>query len=865
MLLVIATAMNAQGAFVPGDILVQLAKGTEPTTIVKDVEQEVGQFTGFHLVKEVSAPMRVWLYRFNGDAAATRDMLRVLRTVSGVQVAQVNHVVTERIVPNDPFFGQQWFHQQAQDHDIDSDLAWDITTGGLTVFGDEIVVCVVEPSGTSYTQADIVDNHWVNTDEIEGNGIDDDGNGYVDDYNGWDINGTDNIGNGNHGTSVSSMVGGKGNNGLGVVGVNWDVKIMQVDMNGVSEANVIEAYTYPLVMRKLYTQTNGEKGAYVVATNSSWGTDGGQPDEAPLWCAMYDSLGHYGVLSAGSTANNDVNIDQVGDLPTACPSEYMIAVTATNNNDVRTFSGYGATTIDLAAPGENVYLATNNGYGNQSGTSFAGPCVAGAIALLYSAPCPSFMAIASSDPALGAALIRDYIFNGVDAVSNLETECVTGGRLNVNNSLLLMLQECSNDACLNAFSLGGINVPSTSDFLFTWSTVASVQSINIRYRPVGEADWTVLSNITSEQWLLPSLQVCTQYEVQTQAQCSVETSAWSNSFLFTSAGCCEDPDLVSIGEVGEQSITLSWVPIFGVPSYTVEYTPQGGVAQSVVVNESVVVLQGLESCTLYSIRVVSNCGGNGGAGTTINVYTQGCQTCVDLNYCDASGSTDYEWIEQVQIGQINNDSGDNGGYEDFSGTFSTPLIIGVAAPITLTPGMSGSGYNEYFKVWIDYNSDGTFSDPQEVAYDAGAGYPNAVTGNIVVPSGTVPGPKRMRVAMAYVSLFTGNDPPSNCGSVGDGEVEDYCVLVQSNVSVSEWKDASAIILFPNPANDQVQVQWESAQGNISVRVFNAQGALVMSTPLTGRTLDVSALPAGVYLLQAADAQGKRAVKQFVKE
>lgn len=865
MLLLAATAMNAQGEIVPGDVLVQLAKGTDPKAVVTEVEHEVGHFTGFQLVKEVSAPMRVWLYHFNGDVAATRDMLRVLRTVKGVQVAQVNHVVAERVVPNDPFFGQQWFHQQAQDHDIDSDLAWDITTGGFTAFGDEIVVCVIEPSGARYTQADIVDNHWVNIDEVEGNGIDDDGNGYVDDYNGWDISGNDNIGNGSHGTSVSSMVGGKGNNNLGVVGVNWDVKIMQVDMNGISEANVISAYTYPFVMRKLYRETGGEKGAYVVATNSSWGTDGGQPDDAPLWCAMYDSLGYYGILSAGSTANNDVNIDQVGDLPTACPSEFMIAVTATNNNDVRTFSGYGATTIDLGAPGEDVYLATNNGYGNQSGTSFAGPCVAGAIALLYSAPCLSFMAIANSDPALAASLIRDYIYGGVDEVSNLQNECVTGGRLNVNNSLLLMLQECSSDACLNAFALEGSNVQGTSDYLLTWSTVPAVQSINIRYRPVGSTDWIELSNISAQQWLLPALQTCTLYEVQTQAQCSIDQSGWSNSFTFTSAGCCEDPATISTDAVSEQTITLSWAPIFGVLSYTVEFTPEGGSAQSIVVTTPTATLQGLDACTLYSINVQSNCGGNGSTGSTISVYTQGCQTCVNLNYCASSGSTTYEWIDQVQIGQINNDSGNNGGYEDFSDTYSTPLIIGVPTPITLTPGMSGSGYNEYFKVWIDYNGDGTFSDQQEVAYDAGAGSPNAVTGNVVVPSGTVPGPKRMRVAMAYVSIFTGNDPPANCGSIGDGEVEDYCVLVQTNVSVNDWNNSTGFFLFPNPANDLLQVQWESAQGNSAIRLFNAQGALVMTTTLTGKTLDVSALPSGVYLLRAEDAKGNTAVKQFVKE
>jgi len=169
----------------------------------------------------------------------------------------------------------------------------------------------------------------------------------------------------------------------------------------------------------------------------------------------------------------------VGDLPTACPSEYMIAVTATNSSDVRTFSGYGITTIDIGAPGEAVYLAGNTSYGNTSGTSFAGPCVAGAIALLYSAPCNSFMAIANSDPSTGAELIRDYIFNGVDIVSNLQPEIVTGGRLNVKNSLDLLLNECSNGGCVAPFAITSTQTPNTLDYTVSWSSTPEVTTFDM--------------------------------------------------------------------------------------------------------------------------------------------------------------------------------------------------------------------------------------------------------------------------------------------------------------------------------------------------------------------------------------------------
>ena len=212
--------------------------------------------------------------------------------------AQFNHEVQSReTLPDDPALNQQWHHVQNGDHDIDSDLAWDITTGGQTSDGTRIVVAVLEGGGANYNHIDLIDNHWVNDQEIPDNGIDDDNNGFVDDYNGWHAqNNNDNIGGGGHGTSVSGMIGATGNNGSGGVGVNWDVDIMQVDMGfgGLSEANVIAAYDYPYEMRVLFNESQGARGAFVVATNASWGIDLANPANYPIWCGFYDTLGEAG-------------------------------------------------------------------------------------------------------------------------------------------------------------------------------------------------------------------------------------------------------------------------------------------------------------------------------------------------------------------------------------------------------------------------------------------------------------------------------------------------------------------------------------------------------------------------------------------
>lgn len=359
-------------------------------------------------------------------------------------VAQKNHRVYQRAtIPDDPLFGSQWQYYQDNDRDIDADEAWDVTTGGTTPNGDVIVVGVID-GGCNLNHPDLIDNLWVNEGEIPSNGIDDDGNGYIDDINGWNAYGSNgNIPVDGHGTAVNGIVGATGNNSLGVTGVNWDVKIMTIAGSSGNEATVIESYSYLLESRMLYNSSGGAEGSFVVATNASFGIDFGNPDNYPLWCGMYDTLGENGILSCGATINGNQNVDIIGDVPTACPSEYLISVTNTNINDVKvTNAGYGLETIDLGAPGQGAYTVNTNGYGGFGGTSGATPHVTGTIALLYSAPCVNLADMAIEDPSRAARIVRDLIFEGVDPNASLEGITVTGGRLNVNKPMQALLIEC---------------------------------------------------------------------------------------------------------------------------------------------------------------------------------------------------------------------------------------------------------------------------------------------------------------------------------------------------------------------------------------------------------------------------------------
>ena len=240
-------------------------------------------------------------------------------------------------------FSSQWSkHNTGQnggtpDADIDAPEAWDITTGGVNALGDTIVVAVVD-GGMMLTHTDLVPNLWTNYNEIPGNNIDDDNNGYIDDIHGWDAYSSDgSIPSDGHGTHVGGIIGAKGNNGSMVTGVNWDVKIMAIAGSSSNTSTVLEAYGYALDQRAMYDSTNGALGAFVVATNSSFGIDFADCNSGNyiLWNDMYDAMGEYGILSAAATMNNNSNVDNTGDVPTGCVSDYMIAVTNTTRNDVK--------------------------------------------------------------------------------------------------------------------------------------------------------------------------------------------------------------------------------------------------------------------------------------------------------------------------------------------------------------------------------------------------------------------------------------------------------------------------------------------------------------------------------------------------
>lgn len=800
-----------------GDVLIKVDKSQQIETLVERFHYFQNKPTRLQVIAQVSRPLNIWLLHFDQNTINEIHFLEFLRRQKNIETAQFNHLVTMRqTIPNDNFFLSQWQYLNdganggVVDADIDADLAWDITTGGVTADGDTIVVAILD-NGIGLNHQDFGNNLWINHAEIPDDNIDNDNNGYVDDYRGWNIiDDSDNISGGSHGTPVAGIIGAKGNNNLGVAGVNWNVKLMIIKNNfNTDEAAVLEAYSYPLEMRRKYNETDGAEGAFVVSTNASWGVDFGQPEDAPLWCAFYDTLGVAGIISCGATINGNQNVDVVGDLPTACPSDYLISVTNMNRSDNKVNqAGYGLETIDLGAPGEDAFTTSNNNsYSGFGGTSGATPHVTGAIALLYSAPCPNLIALAKANPAAAATQVRNYILNGVDPNASLNGITSTGGRLNLFNSLNLLMNDCG--PCPPALSLSASEITDT-EALLNWIPGINADSSTIRWRETGSPNWNIVTNAINP-YLISGLEACTEYEFQVEAVCENENSGFTESFIFETDGCCVPPGNLTAEVTGNFTALISWDPVLAADSYTIILNGPLGLTEISGIAESPYELTSLVACSDYSVSIQTVCDGTPTApGNPVSFMTTGCGACTDLDYCESAGEdTEYEWIETVEINGFVNDSGDNGGYGDFTGTPVTLMTFNTYE-ILLTPGFSGINYSEYFKVWIDFNQNGSFEEPDELVFDPGTGTNETISGNILIENGTPLGVTRMRVGMRWAGTG-GTSSPLPCSDNPNGEVEDYCVNIipgepsgcdlPVNLDTMELNSSSTFIIWEDFTDD----------------------------------------------------------------
>ena len=437
LLMIPALTISAQkeSTVTLGQLLVKFKPQVVPENFMVGFQTYARDGGGIWLEKKLSKSANINLIGYDTLTVNALSLLEEIKKDPQVEYACFDISVQSRgDMPDDPNLASQWGL-----FTIGTEKVWELTKGGVSALGDTIVVAILD-TGFDINHEDLKGNIWINKGEKPGDKMDNDQNGYIDDVSGWNFihqNAT-HIAD-NHGSSVAGIIGAKGNNGKGISGMNWHVKLMVFETRLVSD--IIAAYDYIIDQRERYNRTKGKQGAFVVTTNASFGVNKIKCVDQPLWGEMYDRLGAAGILSAAGAANNPWNVDEVGDMPTTCKSDYLMTVLNTNPKDERyAGSAFGAVSIDMGAPGQNSFSTRNNNeYGVFHGNSAASPHLAGAIALLYSIPRQKLAEDAMAFPAQTAMKIRNLLLNNVDKVPSLVSLTSTGGRLNVFSSMLKLL------------------------------------------------------------------------------------------------------------------------------------------------------------------------------------------------------------------------------------------------------------------------------------------------------------------------------------------------------------------------------------------------------------------------------------------
>jgi subtilisin family serine protease len=404
--------------FAQGKLLVRFAPRADDTYPNKAQRMQILSSTADQasIVKEYGIVPGLCLIELPAGMTV-EEALVIFNERDDILYAQPDYVVfAESTFPDDTYFDDLWgMHNTGQsdgkeDADIDAPEAWDTSIGD-----DQIIVAVID-TGVDYTHPDLASNMWVNKAEYNGiSGLDDDGNGYIDDIYGYDFVNDDGdpMDDHYHGTHCAGTIGAVGNNGTGVVGICWDVSIMAVKFldsgGGGLTSDAVDSIEYCILM-----------GVNVMS--NSWGGEG-------YYQALKDAIdaaGDAGILFVAAAGNLGTDNDVSPHYPSNYTSDNIIAVMSTDKYDNRSgFSSYGANSVDIAAPGSDIFSCTPaGGYQFLDGTSMAAPHVSGACALLWSV-----------NPFLPYTDIRDVLYETVDSVPSLNGLCVSNGRLNLHNAV----------------------------------------------------------------------------------------------------------------------------------------------------------------------------------------------------------------------------------------------------------------------------------------------------------------------------------------------------------------------------------------------------------------------------------------------
>ncbi len=464
------------------------------------------------------------------STSTTTTSISTSTTTTSISTSSVTTTINpNQVIPNDPSFSLLWgLHNTGQsgglpDADIDAVEAWKITKENTG-----IIIGVID-TGVDYNHIDLSSNIWNNPGEIPNNLVDDDGNGYIDDYYGWDCRNEDNnpMDDHSHGTHVAGTIAAIGNNGIGVTGVAWKAKLMSLKFLGSSGSG----FTADAVQCLLYATMMDAK-----ITSNSWGGGGYSQ-------ALYDAIAatnDNGYLFIAAAGNDNKNVDISPHYPSSYNLPNVVSVSSTTSTDQRSsFSNYGSS-VDIAAPGSNIYSTLpNNGYGYKSGTSMATPHVSGVLALLYS----KYPGIA----------MQEAIFVIKDSADIITTDKPIGGRLNALNALSPPMSLLWNDGPYRI--KGYLQIKSQISTGGSWQDIgASVDDIasnnervidiadylnlrqlynNLNFIPTSQGHYRVIARFTDQYDNLLKMNNNVLMEASTEFDVTTSTSTTSTSTTST--------------------------------------------------------------------------------------------------------------------------------------------------------------------------------------------------------------------------------------------------------------------------------------------------------------------------------------------
>jgi subtilisin family serine protease len=410
--------------FVPNELLVKFKKGTTAAARGKALgllNASLKEHIHTAAMKRAGDEQGVLLVAVNANAL---EAISKAKGFAEVEYAEPNWIYQHQAVSNDPYFtnGSLWGMYGAGTSPANQYGSGAVTAWAAGKTGSSTVYVGIIDEGYMFNHTDLSANAWLNPFEVQ-DGVDNDGNGYIDDMRGWDFAGGNNSvydgASDDHGTHVAGTIGAKGGNGAGVAGVVWNVTLIGAKFlgsNGGSTTAAIKAIDY-------FNDLKSRHGLNIVATNNSWG--GGGISQA-LQEAI-ERANEANILFVAAAGNSSLNIDASNSYPAGYPNANIISVASiTSTGGLSSFSNFGATRVDIGAPGSGIWSTVptrkgTSGYASYNGTSMATPHVTGAAALY-----------ASLNPGASAASIKAAILSSNTATSSLTGRCVTGGRLNVS-------------------------------------------------------------------------------------------------------------------------------------------------------------------------------------------------------------------------------------------------------------------------------------------------------------------------------------------------------------------------------------------------------------------------------------------------